>query len=154
VILVTGATGNVGYRLLENLDDAGVPATAMVRTEAKAVDLPPRVQHRVATLDGPPPPEVLQEFDNVFLLSPDVEAQAEMEVLFVDALVAAGHRPRVLKVAYDGFQDLDCDVRFMLPPIMYAVPAAGGSPRRAQPRIRLGLQCGRSGVPTAGRLDR
>jgi hypothetical protein len=116
VILVTGAIGNVGYRLLENLDDAGVPATAMVRTEAKSVDLPPRVQHPVATLDGPPPPEVLQ--------------------------------------AYDGFQDPDCDVRFMLPPIMYAVPAAGGSPRRAQPRIRLGLQCGRSGVPTAGRLDR
>jgi uncharacterized protein YbjT (DUF2867 family) len=113
VILVTGATGNVGYRLLENLDDAAVPATAMVRTEAKAVDLPPRVQHLVGTLDGPPPPEVLQEFDEVFLLSPDVEAQAEMEVLFVDALVASGHRPRVLKVAYDGFQDPDCDVRFM-----------------------------------------
>jgi NAD(P)H dehydrogenase (quinone) len=113
VILVTGATGKVGYRLLENLDDAAVPVTAMVRTEAKAVDLPARVQYVVGTLDGPPPPEVLQQFDQVFLLSPDTEAQAEIEILFVDALVAAGHRPRVLKVAYDGFQDPDCDVRFM-----------------------------------------
>jgi NAD(P)H dehydrogenase (quinone) len=113
VILVTGATGRVGYRLLENLDDAGAPATAMVRTEATAVDLPPRIQPLVGTLDGPPPSEVLQEFDQVFLLSPDIEAQAELEVLFVDALVAAGHQPRVLKVAYDGFQDPDCEVRFM-----------------------------------------
>jgi uncharacterized protein YbjT (DUF2867 family) len=113
VILVTGATGKVGYRLLENLDDAALPVTAMVRTEGKAVELPPRVEHVVGTLDGPPPPEVLQQFDEVFLLSPEIEAQAELEVVFVDALVAAGHRPRVLKVAYDGFQDPDCDVRFM-----------------------------------------
>jgi uncharacterized protein YbjT (DUF2867 family) len=113
VILVTGATGNVGYPLLENLDDAAVPATAMVRTDAGAVDLPPRVEHVVGTLDDPPAPEVLQQFDQVFLLSPDVEGQAEMEIIFIDALVAAGHRPRIVKMAYDGFQDPDCAVRFM-----------------------------------------
>jgi uncharacterized protein YbjT (DUF2867 family) len=113
VILVTGATGNVGYRLLENLDDAAAPATAMVRTDAGAVDLPPRVEHVVGALGDPPAPEVLQQFDQVFLLSPDVEGQAEMEIIFIDALVAAGHRPRILKMAYDGFQDPDCTVRFM-----------------------------------------
>jgi NAD(P)H dehydrogenase (quinone) len=113
VILVTGATGNVGYRLLENLDDAAVAVTAMVRTDAGAVDLPPRVEHVIGALDGPPAPEVLQQFDQVFLLSPDVEGQAEMEIIFIDALVAAGHRPRIVKMAYDGFQDPDCAVRFM-----------------------------------------
>jgi uncharacterized protein YbjT (DUF2867 family) len=113
VILVTGATGNVGYRLLENLDDAAAPATAMVRTDAGAVDLPPRVEHVVGALGDPPAPEVLQQFDQVFLLSPDVEGQAEMEIIFIDALVAAGHRPRIVKMAYDGFQDPDCTVRFM-----------------------------------------
>ena len=113
MILVTGATGNVGYRLLENLDAAAEPATAMVRTEAGAVDLPPRVGHVVGGLTDPPAPEVLQQFDQVFLLSPDVEAQAEMEIIFVDALVAAGHRPRIVKMSYDGFQDPDCPVRFM-----------------------------------------
>ena len=30
-ILVTGATGRVGYRLMEALADAGADATAMVR---------------------------------------------------------------------------------------------------------------------------
>jgi NAD(P)H dehydrogenase (quinone) len=113
VILVSGATGKVGYPLLENLDDAAVPATAMVRTDAGAVDLPPRVEHVVGDLADPPPPEVLQQFDQVFLLSPEVEAQAEMEIAFIDALVGAGHRPRIVKMAFDGFQDPDCAVRFM-----------------------------------------
>lgn len=113
MILVTGATGNVGYRLLENLDDAAAAATAMVRTDAGAVDLPPRVEHVLGTLDDPPAPEVLQQFDQVFLLSPHVEGQAQMELIFIDALVAAGHRPRIVKMAFDGFQDPDCTVRFM-----------------------------------------
>ena len=75
MILVTGATGNVGYRLLENLDDAAAPAAAMVRTDAGAVDLPPRVEHVVGALDDPPAPEALQQFDQVFLLSPDVRGR-------------------------------------------------------------------------------
>jgi NAD(P)H dehydrogenase (quinone) len=113
MILVTGAAGNVAYRLLESLDDAAAPATAMVRTDAGAVDLPPRVAHLVGALDDPPAPEVLRQFDQVFLLSPDIEGQAEMEITFIDALAAAGHRPRIVKMAYDGFQDPDCAVRYM-----------------------------------------
>jgi len=35
VILVTGATGRVGYHLMELLADAGAEATAMVRVEAR-----------------------------------------------------------------------------------------------------------------------
>src|SRR6266851_7195149 len=69
VILVTGATGKVGYRLMEALADAGADATAMVRVEAKGEDLPGSAKHIVATLDAPPAPEVLQAFDRVFLLS-------------------------------------------------------------------------------------
>jgi NAD(P)H dehydrogenase (quinone) len=113
VILVTGATGRVGYRLMEALADMGTEATAMVRVEAKGADLPGSAKHIVATFDDPPPTEVLQSFDRVFLLSPAHEEQAELEILFVDALLAAGHRPHVVKVAADGFQDPDCDVRVM-----------------------------------------
>jgi NAD(P)H dehydrogenase (quinone) len=113
VILVTGATGQVGYHLMEELADAGAEATAMVRVEAKAADLPGSPQHVVASLDAPPAVEVLQAFDRVFLLSPAHEGQVELETIFIDALVAAGHRPHVVKVALDGFQDPDSDVRFM-----------------------------------------
>jgi NAD(P)H dehydrogenase (quinone) len=113
VILVTGATGQVGYHLMEELADAGAEASAMVRVEAKAADLPGSTQHVVASFDDPPAAEVLRAFDRVFLLSPAHEGQVELETIFVDALVAAGHRPHVVKIAVDGFQDPDSDVRFM-----------------------------------------
>jgi NAD(P)H dehydrogenase (quinone) len=113
VILVTGATGRVGYRLMEALADAGADATAMVRVEAKAADLPGAPQHVVATFDDPPPPEILRGFDRIFLLSPAHEEQAVLEMVFIDAVVVAGHRPHIVKVAADGFQDPGCEVRFM-----------------------------------------
>ncbi|HWG60687.1 MAG TPA: NmrA family NAD(P)-binding protein [Streptosporangiaceae bacterium] len=110
---MTGATGRVGYRVLEALADQGAEATAMVRVEAKGLDLPGAAKHVVASFDEPPPSEVLQDFEKVFLLSPAQEEQAELEIRFIDALVAAGHLPHVVKIAADGFQDPDCDVRFM-----------------------------------------
>jgi uncharacterized protein YbjT (DUF2867 family) len=113
VILVTGSTGRVGYRLMEELADARADVAAMVRVEAKAEDLPGAPRHVVATLDRPPAAEVLREFDRIFLLSPEVEEQAALETVFIDAVLAAGHRPHIVKLCADGFQDPDCDVRFM-----------------------------------------
>jgi len=116
VILVTGATSAtewVGYRLLEALADRGTDVTAMVEVEAEADDLPGTTGHVVASLDGPPPAAVLREFDRIFLLSPEEEEHAALETVFIDAIVAAGHRPHVVKVCADGFQDPDCEVRFM-----------------------------------------
>ena len=113
MILVTGATGRVGYHLMEKLAEAGADTTAMVRVEARAADLPGMPQHVVASFDDPPPAEILRAFDRVFLLSPVHEEQAALETVFIDALVAAGHRPHVVKIAADGFQDPDCDVRFV-----------------------------------------
>jgi NAD(P)H dehydrogenase (quinone) len=114
VILVTGATGRVGYRLMEALADARADVAAMVRVEAKAEDLPGTPRHVVATLDDPPDAAVLREFDRIFLLSPEIEEQAALETVFIDAVTAAGHRPHIVKICADGFQDPDCDVRFML----------------------------------------
>jgi len=34
--------------------------------------------------------------------------------VFIDALLAAGHGPHVVKIAADGFEDPGCEVRFML----------------------------------------
>jgi NAD(P)H dehydrogenase (quinone) len=114
VILVTGATGRVGYRLMEALADAGADVTAMVRVEAKAADLPGGPRHVVATLDDPPPATVLREFDRIFLLSPEIEEQAALETVFIDAIAGAGHQPHIVKICADGFQDPGCEVRFML----------------------------------------
>jgi uncharacterized protein YbjT (DUF2867 family) len=100
--------------VLEALADARADVTAMVRVDAKAADLPGTPQHVVASFDDPPPAEILRGFDQVFLLSPAIEEQAELETVFIDALVAAGHGPHVVKIAADGFADPGCDVRFML----------------------------------------
>jgi uncharacterized protein YbjT (DUF2867 family) len=113
MILVTGATGQVGNHVMEALADAGADAAAMVRVEGKATDLPGSPQHVVGTLDAPPPPDVLQDFDRVFLLSPAHEGQVELELIFIDALLASGHRPHIVKLACHGFEDPECDVRFM-----------------------------------------
>jgi NAD(P)H dehydrogenase (quinone) len=113
VILVTGATGRVGYRLMEALADARADTAAMVRVEARAEDLPGTPRHVVATLDKPPAAAVLREFDRIFLLSPEIEEQAALETVFIDAVAAAGHRPHIVKVCADGFRDPGCDVRFM-----------------------------------------
>ena len=114
MILVTGATGRVGYRLMEALADARADATAMVRVEAKAADLPGNARYVVATLDDPPPAQVLREFDRIFLLSPEIEEQVELERSFIDAVAKAGHRPHIVKLCADGFQDPGCEVRYML----------------------------------------
>src|SRR6202007_2733695 len=45
-----------------------------------------------------------------------IEEQAGLETVFIDALVAAGHGPHVVKVAADGFEDPGCEVRFMAGP--------------------------------------
>ena len=113
MILVTGATGRVGYRLMEALADAGADATVMVRVEARAADLPGAPRHVVASFDDPPPAEILRGFDRIFLLSPSHEEQAVLETVFIDAVVAAGRRPHIVKIAADGFQDPGCEVRFM-----------------------------------------
>ena len=113
MILVTGATGRVGYRLMEALADARADVTAMVRVQAQAADLPGTPGHVVASFDDPPAADVLRGFDRVFLLSPAIEEQVELETVFIDALVAAGHRPHVVKLAADGFADPGCEVRFM-----------------------------------------
>ena len=72
MILVTGATGRVGYPLLEALADTGAEVTAMVRVPAKGADLPGAAKYIVASFDDPPPAEVLQTFDRIFLLSPAI----------------------------------------------------------------------------------
>ena len=114
MILVTGATGRVGYPLMEALADTNADVTAMVRVAAKAADLPGTPQHVVATFDDPPPAAVLREFDRIFLLSPEIEEQAALETVFIDAVAAAGHRPHIVKICADGFQDPGVEVRFML----------------------------------------
>ena len=89
MILVTGATGRVGYPLMEALADTGADVTAMVRVDGQSRrPAGSGRSHVVATFDDPPPAAVLREFDRIFLLSPEIEEQAELETVFIDAVAA------------------------------------------------------------------
>ncbi|MHA6793639.1 NmrA family NAD(P)-binding protein [Pseudonocardia bannensis] len=113
MILVIGATGFVGHHVVEELADMRAPSTAMVRVPARAQGLPSITDYITGTLDDPPPAVVLQQFDRVFLMSPTHSEQVALETTFIDALLAAGHRPHIVKLAWDGFDDPSCRVRFM-----------------------------------------
>ena len=56
----------------------------------------------VATFDDPPQAEVLRGLNHHFLLSPAIKEQAELETVFIDALIATGHGPHMVEVAADG----------------------------------------------------
>ncbi|MGE0457504.1 MAG: SDR family oxidoreductase [Bauldia sp.] len=53
MILVTGATGNVGSELVTALSDSGVPVRALVHSPHKASKLGPNIDVAVGDLDKP-----------------------------------------------------------------------------------------------------
>jgi uncharacterized protein YbjT (DUF2867 family) len=102
-ILVTGATGQVGGALVEELVRRGAQARAMVRTEEQATGLAARgVEAVVADLERPETlPEALEDMGRAFLMSRDDPRQPEMEGAFVEAAVRAGVE-RFVKLSASG----------------------------------------------------
>lgn len=94
MILVTGASGNVGSALLAELHTLGVPARAAYRDPAKAGE-------GAAILDFADPagfPAALDGVDAMFLLAPTSPRQAELELNAVAAAREAGVRVVKLSV--------------------------------------------------------
>jgi uncharacterized protein YbjT (DUF2867 family) len=84
-ILVTGATGRVGGAVVRALAAEGVPARALVRDPAKAVDLPAA---DIVTGDLARPDtlaDALQSVSSVFLVFPTLQAEEEAPQL-IEAL--------------------------------------------------------------------
>ncbi|MDQ6651079.1 MAG: SDR family oxidoreductase [Actinomycetota bacterium] len=105
MILVTGATGTVGGHLLAQLDLAGTPVRALVRTPEKA-DVLKGYDAEVAVGDLARPETLraaLAGVDRVFLLSPPSPDQPALEKSLIDAAAASG-RPHVVKLASIGFR--------------------------------------------------
>jgi uncharacterized protein YbjT (DUF2867 family) len=102
-VLVTGATGQVGGALVEELVRRGTKTRAMVRTEEQATGLAARgVEAVVADLERPETlPGVLDSVDRAFLMSRDDPRQPEMEGGFVEAAARAG-LGRIVKLSAHG----------------------------------------------------
>lgn len=96
MIVVTGATGNVGRALVEALAAAGEDVTAVSRRAPEAAP-PPGVRHRVADLGRPAELKaVFEGAEAVYLLVAGVGEELRPREI-VDAAVAAGVRRLVLQ---------------------------------------------------------
>ncbi|MDR8411244.1 NAD(P)H-binding protein [Nonomuraea sp. 3-1Str] len=73
MILVTGATGNVGRELVHELDAIGAEFRVLVRDPARAAALPQRPERVVADLGDPATlPAAFAGADRLFLLTPGI----------------------------------------------------------------------------------
>lgn len=106
MILITGATGNVGGHLLEQLCERSVPVRALVRSQERAdtlrgydCDIAVGTYEDAASLH-----RALAGVDRLFLLSPASEHMADQEKAVVDAAAAAHGQVEVVKVAAAGVE--------------------------------------------------
>lgn len=107
MILLTGATGNVGSHLLSDLCRGGHAVRALVRSAEKADNLRGYdCETAVGDFDDPGSlHRALAGVDRLFLLSPAGERMAEQEKAVVDAAAAAHGQVRVVKLAAAGYHE-------------------------------------------------
>ncbi|MFE7799674.1 NAD(P)H-binding protein [Nocardia sp. NPDC057440] len=91
MILITGSTGNVGRKLIRELDGRGAACRILVRDPTRAAGLPDRIPRVVADLDDPA--TLASAFDGVdalFLLTPGIGTEQTAHA--IAAAVRAGIR--------------------------------------------------------------
>lgn len=106
MILVTGATGKTGSRVLPLLLERGANVRAMVRTASRAATLPNAVEVAVADFDDRSSLDAaVSGCTAVYLVSPAGPNQFAQETRVVDAVVRSGTGAQVVKVAALGVGD-------------------------------------------------
>jgi len=91
MILVTGASGNVGSQVLQEVIRTGQPVKALYRSDRDAAKRPAGVQAGIADFaDRPAMDRALQGIDQVFLVCGPVPQLVELESKAIEACKAAG----------------------------------------------------------------
>ena len=99
-IAVTGATGVLGRYVAHNLASAGVPQRLLVRTPAKAPDLPDSVVHPFSYSDSAASETALAGVDVLFMVSASESAdRLDQHRAFIDSARRAG----VAHIVYTSF---------------------------------------------------
>ena len=100
MILVTGASGNVGSQVLNQVVKSGKPVKALYRSEKDAGSRPSRVQAAIADFaDRTAMDRALQGVDQVFLVCGPVPQLVELESKAIEACKAAGVHHLILNSA-------------------------------------------------------
>jgi uncharacterized protein YbjT (DUF2867 family) len=92
-ILVTGATGNIGKELVQQLDQQGIPFRVLVRSAAQAAALSALPQAQPITGDFNDARSIraaLEGMEKVFLLTPSSELAEQQQLHFTRAAKEAG----------------------------------------------------------------
>jgi len=105
MIVVTGATGNVGVEVARGLSARGVKVRAMVRDAARAgAQLDAGIERAVADFsDKDSVRQGVEGADALFLATPNHPLQADFEIGVIDAAAAAGVK-RIIKLSAIGAQ--------------------------------------------------
>lgn len=92
MILVTGATGNVGRELVRELGGSGVPFRVLVRDPARAAVLPEGAERVVADLGDPATlPPAFSGVDRLFLLTPGIGLDHTRHAVAAARSAGVGH---------------------------------------------------------------
>ncbi|ASZ12298.1 SDR family oxidoreductase [Chitinophaga pendula] len=113
-ILITGATGNIGTVLSQQLATWGIPFTAMVRSaeDSSRFDAIPGASTVVGDFDKPEQLKtILTGFDKAFLLTNSSEKAEQQQKQFVQAAIVAGIKHIVKLSQWEA--DINSPVRFL-----------------------------------------
>ncbi len=96
-VLVTGATGNTGRAIVDELARRGTPVRAMVRAGADRAKLPAGIPVAVADFDDPASiAAALDGAERAYLVTPSSERAEEQQRRFADLAATAGVRHLVV----------------------------------------------------------
>lgn len=102
MILVIGATGTVGSRLVEELRQRGQHIRALVRSKERGESLGERIDLAIGDLaDRPALDAAMAGVDQVFLVSPNQPEQVELETAAIQSATRANVK-RIVKVSAAG----------------------------------------------------
>lgn len=91
MILITGASGNVGREVLKQISQARQQVRAAYRSPQKAVDAPDSVEAVIVDFNRPETLRTaLAGIDSVFLVGPDAPNLVELESKATEEMTRAG----------------------------------------------------------------
>ena len=152
MLLVTGASGNVGSRLVRRLVEAGAPTRAFVRRPEAAAELQELgVETALGTFEDPESlRRAMSGVERVYVVSPPgVDVMAEQQLAVVSAAQAEGVRHVVKQSSITADEDSDASIVVAHRRVEEAIEASGMSWTHLRPHWFMQNELGQAGTITS-----